>query len=241
MGLIRAEQSDSHHSSPAMGLPFWSMMTPAPFVRPEDQSSLRSASNTSKWMKARRIPTPEGSLWPVRLTTVTRALRAPPSALTSLTLIVAVRFSACSVISRSPDTIESTPMFESMGSSPRMPRMSGKFDPIFHEEHVQTHQRMLCKSGAHRQIEVLRRQHVLGLREVTVLLDGGNLAAIGTALRVLVRHVAVLARLRLRAGPGGQRTVGRHAGTEGAERPFRIGRLLVNSPDRPLALQNGKM
>ena len=58
---------------------------------------------------------------------------------------------------------------------------------------------------------------------------------------ILVRHVAVLARPCLRARPERQRAVRRLAGAVVAERPFRIGRLLVDVTDLLPAVQDRQM
>ena len=73
---------------------------------------------------------------------------------------------------------------------------------------VQPDERVLAEARALLQVDVLRRQRVLGLREVGVFLDRRDLAAVRIAVRVLVRHVAALTGLRLRAGAVRQGTVG---------------------------------
>src|SRR5262249_44196789 len=77
-----------------------------------------------------------------------------------------------------------------------------------------------------------------GLWEIGVLLDRRDLAAVGAALRILVRHVAALAGLRLRTAAERQRTVGGGPRAIVAEGPLRIGRLFVGMTDRLIAVQN---
>ncbi len=109
------------------------------------------------------------------------------------------------------------------------------------EEHVEADEGVLADVGAHRQVDLARRQRLLGLGEVAELLDGGDLAAIGRAFGVLLRHVAVLAGLRLSARPERQRSVGCRARAVVAERPFGIGGLLVDVADGLAAMQDRQM
>src|SRR3954462_502922 len=108
-GLMRAEQSPVHHSSPATGVPLSSTMTPIRSVRPDDHRTLLFWSSTLNRRKARRKPTPDGNLWPVLLITVTRALRTPPWLLTAGMVTVAVLLAAWSSIAPSDVGIESMP------------------------------------------------------------------------------------------------------------------------------------
>ena len=238
-GLMRAEQSARHRSSPAIGVPRSSTITPLALVRPDDHSTRSRASSTLNSMNARRNATPGGEFV---------AGLVGDGHLGAQHVAVAPDLADADIGGAALGLVE----HGVFGRGQRIDAALGRQHRIFgadaeqlrkllrhlDQEDVEPDQRVAGIALADRQIDVLRRQRVLGLREVAVLLDGRDLAPVGNAGRIAARHVALLARLRLGAGAERQRAVGGRAGAVGAERPFRIGRLLVGARDRLAAMQD---